>query len=124
MKLGRLDAWNERRRAVAGRYLEALDGVRGLQLPPHDRVNESAWHLFVVGSDDRDALGARLLDRGVATLVHYDPLPHLTRAYRSDGFAEGDFPVAEALARRALSLPMYPQLTDAQVQAVIAAVRS
>jgi dTDP-3-amino-3,4,6-trideoxy-alpha-D-glucose transaminase len=124
VKLGRLDEWNERRRALARRYLETLDGVPGLQLPPHDHVDESAWHLFVVGSDDRDALAARLRDRGVATLVHYDPLPHLTGAYRPDGFADGDFPVAEALARRSLSLPMYPQLTDAQAEAVIAAVRS
>jgi dTDP-3-amino-3,4,6-trideoxy-alpha-D-glucose transaminase len=124
VKLGRLDDWNERRRAVARRYLEALDGVRGLRLPPRDRVDESAWHLFVVGSDDRDALAARLHARGVTTLVHYQPLPHLTQAYRADGFAEGDFPVAEALARDALSLPMYPQLTDAQVETVIAAVRT
>jgi dTDP-4-amino-4,6-dideoxygalactose transaminase len=124
VKLGRLDAWNECRRVVARRYLGALDGVQGLRLPPHDRVDESAWHLFVVGLDDRDAVAARLRARGVTTLVHYNPLPHLTQAYRADGFAEGDFPVAEALAHGSLSLPMYPQLTDAQVEAVIAAVRS
>ena len=59
---------------------------------------------------------------GSAQIVHYEPLPHLTAAYRADGHAPGEFPIAERLASRALSLPMYPHLADAQVEAVIAAV--
>jgi dTDP-3-amino-3,4,6-trideoxy-alpha-D-glucose transaminase len=122
VKLRRLDAWNERRREVVRRYLDALRDVDGLTLPAGDAVDESAWHQFVVASGDRDALAARLRESGVGTLVHYDPLPHLTGAYRADGWGEGAFPVAEDLARRALSLPLFPHLSAGQVQRVVDAV--
>ena len=117
-----LEAWNDRRRAIARRYLDAFEDLADLELPPRDGLHESAWHQFVLGSPERDALGAGLQERGVQTLVHYEPLPHLTAAYRADGHAPGEFPIAERLASRALSLPMYPHLADAQVEAVIAAV--
>ena len=84
-------------------------------------MHESAWHQFVLGSPERDALGAGLQERGVQTLVHYEPLP-TSDGLRADGRAPGEFPIAERLASRALSLPMYPHLADAQVAAVIAAV--
>ena len=122
VKLRRLEAWNDRRAAIARRYLDAFEDRADLELPPRDRLHEAAWHQFVLGSPERDALGAGLQERGVQTLVHYEPLPHLTAAYRADGHAPGEFPIAERLASRALSLPMYPHLTDAQVEAVIAAV--
>jgi dTDP-3-amino-3,4,6-trideoxy-alpha-D-glucose transaminase len=122
VKLRRLDAWNDRRRSVARRYFDGLGDLPSLTLPlPGDG---SAWHLFVIGAQERDRLAERLRGRGVGTLVHYDPLPHLTEAYRAEGWAEGALPVSEDLARRALSLPMYPQLVDDQVERVIDAVRA
>jgi dTDP-3-amino-3,4,6-trideoxy-alpha-D-glucose transaminase len=111
VKLRRLDEWNDRRRALVRRYAEALSDVPGIRPPAHPRAgDEAVWHLYVAETDDRDVVARRAATRGVMTLVHYEPLPHLTPAYRALGWGDGDFPVAEGLARRALSLPMWPQL--------------
>ena len=108
VRLRRLDGWNDRRRALAAAYATALADLPGVLAPPPD--DEAVWHLYVAECDGRDERAARAAARGVATLVHYDPLPHLTPAYRALGHAPGDFPVAERLAARALSLPLWPQL--------------
>jgi dTDP-3-amino-3,4,6-trideoxy-alpha-D-glucose transaminase len=123
VKLARLDAWNERRREIASRYLAALADT-GLRLPTSVSGAEHVWHQFVVTHGDRDVLRARLAEAGIQTLVHYDPLPHLTAAYRADGWSEGDLPVAERLSSEALSLPMSPHLTEGEVDEVIEAVRA
>ena len=121
-KLRHLAAWTERRRALAALYLAKLEGT-GLGLPrerPHVRA---VWHLFVVRHTRRDALMAALEQRGVATLIHY-PIPlHLQPAFASLGGKGGDLPAAESAAREILSLPLYPELTDAQALAVASAVR-
>jgi dTDP-3-amino-3,4,6-trideoxy-alpha-D-glucose transaminase len=123
VRLGRLDAWNDRRRAIADRYRDALaDAAGGVRVPTPAPGVEHVWHQFVITHRRRDELRRGLAERGVESLVHYDPLPHLTQAYRADGWAEGQLPVAEELARRALSLPMDPHLDDAEVDAVIEAV--
>jgi dTDP-3-amino-3,4,6-trideoxy-alpha-D-glucose transaminase len=123
VKLARLDAWNERRREIATRYLAGLADT-GLRLPTSVPGAEQVWHQFVVTHGDRDVLRARLADAGIQTLVHYDPVPHLTAAYRADGWSEGDLPVAERLSSQALSLPMSPHLTEREVEEVIDAVRA
>jgi dTDP-4-amino-4,6-dideoxygalactose transaminase len=122
VKLRRLDEWNERRRAVAARYLERLAGVEGLVLPVPTEWAESVWHLFVVRHPQRDALQQRLSDAGVDTIIHYPIPPHLTGAYAA-GFDRGALPVAETLADEVLSLPMGPHLALDDVDAVAAAVR-
>lgn len=122
VKLTRLDAWTERRRAIASRYLEALAPLSELTLPWFPSWAEPVWHLFVVEHRDRELLAARLGEMGIGTLVHYDPLPHLTPAYRAGGWRVGTFPVAERLAARALSLPLSPQLIDTEVEQVVAAL--
>ena len=118
VKLRRLDAWNARRAEIAARYTEALSDV--VATPSvRDRVTPS-WHLYVVRSDDRDGLAARLADRGVETLIHY-PTP----CHRQAAFASAvSLPIAERLAAEVLSLPMGPHLSDADVDAVVAAVRA
>ena len=121
VKLLRLDAWNQRRREAANRYLRLLPADR-LDLPPVDVGCESAWHLFVVRSRDRDRLQAALQAKGVETLIHYPIPPHLSGAYREQ-FARARLPIAEALAAEVLSLPMGPTLTSEQVQFVASAVR-
>ncbi|MGH8622307.1 MAG: DegT/DnrJ/EryC1/StrS family aminotransferase, partial [Burkholderiales bacterium] len=113
--------WNQRRREAANRYLGLLPADR-LVLPPADSGCESAWHLFVVRSRDRDRLQAALQAKGVETLIHYPIPPHLSGAYREQ-FAKVRLPVAEALAAEVLSLPMGPTLTAEQIQLVAAAVR-
>ncbi|HEY4280420.1 MAG TPA: DegT/DnrJ/EryC1/StrS family aminotransferase [Conexibacter sp.] len=117
-RLPLLDSDNARRRAIAERYLDELDGLPGLVLPgAHDG---HAWHLFVVRHPQRAALRAALDDRGIGTLIHYEVPPHRTRAFAATSAA---LPVTERLAEEIVSLPLYPQLGDDAVAAVIGAVR-
>jgi dTDP-4-amino-4,6-dideoxygalactose transaminase len=122
-KLQMLDDWNAARRAAASYYLEHLAGVGDLRLPPVAANSEPVWHLFVVRSSKRDALAASLRDQGIATGLHYPEPPHLSAAYQWLGYARGDFPVAEAMAGEVLSLPMFPGITESQLDAVAAAIR-
>jgi dTDP-4-amino-4,6-dideoxygalactose transaminase len=118
-KLGRLDGWNDSRRAAAARYDTMLAGVIGIErLTTIDDV-VNVHHLYVVLADDRDRVREALADAGVETGIHYPVPMHLTPAYRSLGYAVGDFPVAEAAAPRLLSLPMFPEITAAQQEHVV-----
>jgi dTDP-4-amino-4,6-dideoxygalactose transaminase len=120
--LAHLEAWTARRRALAERYLAGLRDA-GVELPREEDYATAAWHLFVVRHPRRDALAAALLARGVGTLIHY-PFPlHLQPAFAALGRA-GQFPVAEKAAGEILSLPLYPEMSDAQADAVIEAVRA
>lgn len=120
VKLPHLDAWNEARRAHAARYRELLP--KTVQTIAESPGSTSAMHLFVIRSPDRDALQERLKSRGIQTGIHY-PVPiHLQPAYRDRGWKQGDFPVAEMLAKEILSLPMFPELTEAQITEVCEAV--
>jgi dTDP-4-amino-4,6-dideoxygalactose transaminase len=120
IKLARLDGWNERRRAHAARYRERLEGVPALGLPAALTDRESVCHLFVVEVDGRDWVARQLQAAGIETGLHY-PIPvHLQPAYRHLGLGPGSFPVAERLAQRCLSLPMFPELADEQIDYVCA----
>ncbi|GAB4390627.1 MAG: DegT/DnrJ/EryC1/StrS family aminotransferase [Thermodesulfovibrionales bacterium] len=122
VKLGHLDLWNESRRKIAGRYGALLGGVPGIEVPAAEEWARPVFHLYVVRAERRDELQRHLAERGIATGLHY-PVPlHLQNAYRDRGFKEGDFPVSEAAARRILSLPMYPALSEEQVAAVAEAI--
>jgi dTDP-4-amino-4,6-dideoxygalactose transaminase len=123
-KLPFLDGWTGERRRAARFYSERLDGVGDLQLPPVPAGSNPVWHLYVVRTGDPDGLAGFLRERGIATGRHYPEPPHLSRAYRSLGYGEGAFPVAEALAREGLSLPMFPGLTEQQLEAVVETVRA
>jgi dTDP-4-amino-4,6-dideoxygalactose transaminase len=120
--LGHLEAWNERRRALAELYLREL-AESGLVLPREMPYARAVYHLFVVRHPRRDALMAALQERGVGTLVHY-PIPlHLQPVFASLGGRQGDHPVAERAANEILSLPLYPELTDEQASYVATTVR-
>jgi len=85
---------------------------------------EHVYHLYVVRSGARDELAARLKERGIATGLHY-PVPiHLQEAYQYLGLKAGDFPEAERACREVLSLPMFPGMSEQEVEAVVAAVRA
>jgi dTDP-3-amino-3,4,6-trideoxy-alpha-D-glucose transaminase len=120
--LRHLAAGNERRRALAGLYLAGLDGsgVEPLREQPYARA---AHHLFVVRHPRRDALAQALRARGVGTLVHYPTPLHLQPVFAPLGGRPGDLPVAERATSEVLSLPLYPELRDEQLRAVIEAVR-
>ena len=123
-KLALLDDWNEERRAAAAYYLEHLADTGDLRLPPVAPHSSPVWHLFVVRVPDPGELGRFLADRGVATGRHYPQPVHLTGAYAPLGHARGAFPVAEGLAETGLSLPVYPGITEEQLDHVVASVRA
>ncbi|PZP27063.1 MAG: erythromycin biosynthesis sensory transduction protein eryC1 [Roseateles depolymerans] len=121
-KLPLLQAQTQERRRLAAMLLDGLQGAP-LQLPVVPEGLEPAWHLFVVQHEARDRLQAALAAQGIGTLIHYPVPPHLQPAYAELGRGEGDFPISEALHRRVLSLPLWPGMSDAQVERVIRAVR-
>jgi dTDP-4-amino-4,6-dideoxygalactose transaminase len=121
-KLPLLEGWNRERADAARFYSEALAGVDGLQLPREPAGGESVWHLYVVRTQDPERLAEFLADRGIETGRHYPVPVHLSPAYRDLGYGAGDFPVAEALAREGLSLPLYPGISEGQLGAVCEAV--
>jgi dTDP-4-amino-4,6-dideoxygalactose transaminase len=123
-KLPLLDGWNDERRAAAAFYQEALAGVGDLRLPPVAAGSRPVWHLYVVRTAEPDALAAFLRERAIGTGRHYPEPVHLTGAYAHLGYRPGDFPVAEALARECLSLPIFPGIRNEQLEAVAAAVRA
>ena len=92
-------------------------------MPDDADFAKSAYHLFVIQVDNRDDLRSHLDQHGIATGLHY-PVPcHLQQAYQDLGYTKGDFPVAEAQAERIVSLPMFPELSEAQIERVCATIR-
>ncbi|MFG6413879.1 DegT/DnrJ/EryC1/StrS family aminotransferase [Roseateles sp. DC23W] len=122
-KLPLLQAQTEERRRLAAMLLDGLSGAP-LQLPVVPEGLDSAWHLFVVQHDDRDRLQAELAKQGIGTLIHYPVPPHRQPAYAELGYSDGDFPISEAMHQRVLSLPLWPGMSDAQVERVVRAVRA
>lgn len=121
-KLPYLDDWNHARRRNASRYRELLADA-DLILPFEPDYAQGVYHLFVVRVKDRDRVLQDLRSRGIKCGVHY-PIPlHLQPAYEHLGYREGDYPHAEAAARQVLSLPMYPELTDDQIERVCRTLR-
>jgi dTDP-3-amino-3,4,6-trideoxy-alpha-D-glucose transaminase len=124
VKLRHLDAWNAARRRAANLYLERLADVPDLVLPVVATDTEPVWHLFVVRHPKRDVLRERMEKAGIGVGIHY-PVPlHLQPAYRHLGHTAGAFPVAEELAATCLSLPLFPELTEAHVDRVVSALRA
>lgn len=122
-QLDRADAMRERRREIAGRYLAAFAGLPGLLLPPADTAADtSSWYLFALQLPegvDRDALAGRLHDRGIGTSVHFKPLHHFSFYRAQLPSAARPFPVADAAFPRLLSLPIFPAMSAADLDAVI-----
>ena len=122
-KLRRLDRWNEQRRAAAARYDAMLADLFSVVRPGTLEGNEHVWHLYVVRVPSRDKVLADLQAQKVGAGIHY-PVPiHLQGAFAHLGHREGDFPVTEKAAAQILSLPLFPEITEAQQERVIAALR-
>jgi dTDP-3-amino-3,4,6-trideoxy-alpha-D-glucose transaminase len=123
VKLPRLDEWNDQRRAAAAALSAALeDSAVELPVPPPDGFDH-VYHQYVVTTDDRDNLRERLGARGIPTGVHY-PIPiHRSEAYSGLGLGQGSLPAAERLAARICSLPIFPGMTDEEIELVAASVR-
>ena len=123
VKLRYLERWTEDRRRVAATYRRLLAGT-AVQTPRERPDVRHVYHLYAVRLPQRDGWRARLHEMGVQTGVHYPVPVHLQPAYRDLGYRTGDFPVAEAVAHEVLSLPVFPEMTDAQVEAVSSVLRA
>lgn len=127
VKLKHLDNWTEGRRRVAKKYNDLLSDIEQIKLPQEMDYAKHVYHLFVIQvksnnpenkSEQRDALQKFLGENGIASGLHY-PIPlHLQPCFANLGYKKGDFPVTEELAEQGLSLPMFPELSDEQIQYV------
>jgi dTDP-4-amino-4,6-dideoxygalactose transaminase len=117
VKLKHLPEWTEGRRRVAAKYNELLGDIEQIKLPKEMDYAKHVYHLFVIQvfNGKRDELQKYLGENGIATGLHY-PIPlHLQPCFGDLGYKKGDFPITEKLAEQGLSLPMYPELTDEQL---------
>jgi dTDP-4-amino-4,6-dideoxygalactose transaminase len=122
VKLPHLNAWNDRRATIAAGYSAGLAELP-IELPVTAPGNHHVFHVYAILTDRRDELQKSLADVGVPTLIYYPRPLHLQTVYADLGYRDGDFPVAESVSHRILPLPMYPELTDEQVDYVTAKVR-
>ena len=121
-KLPHLDSWNEKRRELSARYTELLAPL-DIAVPVEREWAKHVYHLYIIRFEKRDELQAFLKQKGIASEVYYPLPPHLAEPCREFGYKEGDFPHAEKAAKETLALPLYPELTFAQQDEVIAAVK-
>lgn len=118
VKMKHIEKWTEMRRTDAERYNIRLGEIEQVITPSELAGVKHVYHLYVVRVKDRDKLQMFLIENGIGTGLHY-PIPlHITQAYAYLGYKKGDFPVAEKLANEILSLPMYPELTEEQIDYV------
>lgn len=122
VKLRHLDAWNAARRAIARAYDTALSDTVRRPAPSGDA--DHSYHVYAIASDNRDALREAMTQAGIGTNIHYARPVHLQPAYSGLAKGPGSFPVAEAYAARTLSLPIFPELTSAEVAQVASAVNA
>jgi dTDP-4-amino-4,6-dideoxygalactose transaminase len=115
VKLRKLNEWTFQRQQIASWYNEGLKDLEGITLPKVADGATHVYHLYVIRTHKRDVLQKYLNDKGVGTLIHYPIPPHLQNAYTHLGFKRGDFPIAEELADTMLSLPLWPGLTQSDV---------
>lgn len=123
-KLPHLEKWSSRRRENAAFYNEAFAGVDGITTPFVDAANTSIYNQYTIRTSKRDALQAHLKEKGIGHAVYY-PMPlHLQACFAYLNYREGQCPESERAAKEVLSLPIYPELTRAQLDEVVSAVRS
>ena len=123
VKLKHLPAWNLARRKNAERYFEMLGGIDGIVLPFIDKNCLSVFHLFVIQVENRNIVWDSLGKAEISAGLHY-PIPlHLQTAYEYKELKTGSFPVTEECAKRLLSLPMFPELTEKQIHMVSSSLK-
>jgi len=123
VKLGHLPAWNAARQQHARNYQRMLTGVGDLDFQECLPESTHVYHLFIIQTDQRDQLREHLDQRNVQTGIHYPRPIHMHKAYVELGYRQGDFPVAERLAGRILSLPMFPELNSNEIERVVGAIK-
>lgn len=123
VKLNYIDLWNTRRREIAQVYSEQFKNLP-LELPQEPKGREHVYHQYTLQVDERDKCATFLKEQDIGSSIYY-PVPlHLQGCYSSLGYKEGDFPQAEKVAQRVLSLPIYPELTEEQLKEVVHALEA
>ena len=123
IKLKHIDAWTISRKKVAKEYLSRLEGIDVVVTPKIRPGADPVWHIFAIQINARDFLAKRLKEIGVSTGVHY-PIPlHQQPAYANKNYLPGDFKVAEAQAKRQLSLPIWPEMRDEEIRYVVEGIQ-
>lgn len=117
-----LDSWQNRRRDIAWNWMNKLQGSSVRSLIDDTNFDQHCFHKFVIEVDNRDELASSLKERGIETKVHYESPLWSLRAYEGCYHSERFFSGAEALSKRCLSLPIYPELSDSEVEYIIDAV--
>jgi len=123
VKLRHLEQWTAARRALASQYNQLL-ADSGVECPKEMPWARHVYHVYTLRTDDRDALQAALHAEGIQTAVHYAVPAHLQPAYSDLGYSRGDLPQSEKAAKEVLSLPLYPEMTESQVQRVVQVLTS
>ncbi len=123
IKLQHLENANARRRENAALYNELLRDVEEISLPVEADYSRHVYHIYAIRTKERDELMRSLTAAGIGCGIHYPVPVHLQEAYQSLGHSKGDFPVSERVAQEFVSLPMYPELTRAQIEAVARCVK-
>jgi dTDP-4-amino-4,6-dideoxygalactose transaminase len=123
VKLRYLDGWSDARKRFARRYDALLGDVEGVTTPTEIPDVRAVYHQYTIMVDDRGAVQAKVKDAGVQTMVYY-PVPlHLQEVHQDLGLGPGSFPHSENAANHCLSLPMFPEMTEEQQDAVVAAIK-
>jgi dTDP-4-amino-4,6-dideoxygalactose transaminase len=122
VKLGYIDRWNERRRELAEAYNQSLSRIPDLTLPYQAPGVKHVYHLYVVSYKGRDALQQNLKENGISSSVYYPQPLHLSDPCKGLGYQQGDFPHSERASRETLAIPLYPEMTQEQVNRVVSAI--
>ncbi len=125
VKLKYLNQWNEARKDKAKIYNKLLDGIEGITLPImyDDDIYDSVFHLYVIRIKDRESLREFLQSKDIATGIHYEFPIHLQGAYKNLGLVEGDYPISEKCMSEIVSLPIFPELTEEQIEYVCESIK-
>ena len=116
VKLKSLDQWTEERKRIAEYYYANICN-KWIELP--QKTEQNVYHIFPVFCEKREELQQYLADRGIHTLIHYPTPMHLQGAYKDMGCSAGDFPIAEKICARELSIPLYPGLTEEEIRYIV-----
>lgn len=117
-KLKHIRRWERKKRALVNLYNQLLAGVRQIETPKEMPYARHVYHLYVIRCQRRNSLQKYLAEQGIGTLLHYPTPIHLQKPYRQQGYKRGDFPVAERTAKRILSLPLFPELKNEEIEYV------
>jgi dTDP-4-amino-4,6-dideoxygalactose transaminase len=114
-KISFLDRWINERRKIAFKYVEKLSDISGLTLPVFAKNTSPAYHIFPIRIKKRNALKKYLEAEGIGTMIHYEIPPHLQPSMKYLGYKQNSFPITEEIVSTELSLPIYPGLTDTDI---------